>query len=450
MNCRFGLLLCVALLGWGHETHAHFLFIRISPVAEAGRSAEVYFSEQAEAGDPKFVDKIAGTKLWLQSIPGRFEPLVVRKGVDRLRATIPASGSLAVVGECEYGVLARPNETPFLLRHYPKAIAGRPEELARLKPRGETPLEIMATIEGDRVRFLVLQDGKPSPGAVLHTVDSDLTGSELTAGNDGSVTWTPPSPGRYSVYTQAVLKQAGERGGKKYDEIREFATIAFAWPLENPKGDSEAIRLFEDALSARAVWKDFPGFSAQLKGEVDGRPFAGKAVFLGDGSVNVQVDDPVARPWLEEQLSSLAMHRMVDGDDSRPVLRFADDVEDHPLGRLLSFEGGRFASSYRVKDRQLMVVNRQMGKRSMTITVLDNERNRDGQFLPRSYVVHYWDTATGRLERVETTQERWQRVDAWDLPTYHVTTAASDSGLSVKSVTLSEHKLGTGPQQTGK
>ncbi len=441
MNGRLGLWLFVVLLACGQESHAHFLFIRINPAAEAGRSAEVYFSEQAEAGDPKFVDKIAGTKLWLQTTPGSFEPLTVQKGSDRLRAAIPASGSLSVVGVCEYGVLARPNQTPFLLRHYPKAIAGKPEELARLKPRSETPLEIVATVEGEGLRFVVLQDGKPLPKAVLHTVDSDLSGSELTTGADGAVNWNPSSPGRYSVYTQAVLNKEGEFGGKAYKEIREFATIAFRWPLENAKGDAEAIRLFEDAVSARVQWKDFPGFSARLEGDVDGRSFSGNAVFKGDGSVTVQVDDPVARPWLEDQLGSLAMHRMADSPDSRPVLHFADDETDHPLGRLLTFEGGRFASSYRVKDQQIMVVNRQMGKKAMTITVLDNERNRDGQFLPRSYVVHYWDAATGRLERAETTQERWHRVDSWDLPTLHITTAASDAGLSIRSVRLSDHKL---------
>src|SRR3954447_15099472 len=96
----------------GSVARAHFLFIRIGPAAEAGRSAEVYFSEQAEAGDPRFVDKVAGTALWVQTTPGVFEPLKVTKGVDRLRAPLPGSGSVAVVGVCEYGVLARPKEVP--------------------------------------------------------------------------------------------------------------------------------------------------------------------------------------------------------------------------------------------------------------------------------------------------------------------------------------------------
>ena len=83
-------------------------------MAEAGRSAEVYFSEQAEAGDPRFVDKIAGTKLWVQTRPGVFTPLAVHKAADRLRAGVPAGGSVAVVGVCEYGVLgaAEPDAVP--------------------------------------------------------------------------------------------------------------------------------------------------------------------------------------------------------------------------------------------------------------------------------------------------------------------------------------------------
>jgi hypothetical protein len=59
--------------------HAHFLFLRILPPAEGGRAAEVYFSELAEAGDPRFVHKIASTELWLQQKPGRFVALKVHK-----------------------------------------------------------------------------------------------------------------------------------------------------------------------------------------------------------------------------------------------------------------------------------------------------------------------------------------------------------------------------------
>jgi hypothetical protein len=58
----------LVLLGLATQARAHFLFIRIGAQAEAGRSAEVFFSEQADAGDTKFIVKIAHTALWVQTV----------------------------------------------------------------------------------------------------------------------------------------------------------------------------------------------------------------------------------------------------------------------------------------------------------------------------------------------------------------------------------------------
>jgi hypothetical protein len=439
--------LVLAVASWAvvvADARAHYLFIRILPPAEAGRFAEVYFSEKAEAGDPRFIDKIAHTQLWAQTSPGHFQALKVLKAADRLRAVLPPSGSLAVVGVCEYGVLARPKQVPFLLRHYPKAIAGKPEELNDLLPYKEARLEIMARIDGDGLHLAVLRDGQPVPGAVLETIDPDLFGDKLTADADGRVTWKPPRPGNYSVYTSAIRKESGDKDGKRYEEIREFATLAFAWPLARKGPDAKAVALFEEALATRAQWKDFPGFRAHIAGKVDGRPFEGDVTVEADGTVRVKTEEDVVKPWVTEQLESIVTHRVAgesSADRPKPVLRFADQETDHPLGRLLLFEGGRFASSYRVKDRQIAVVNRHLGRLSMTITVLDNERNVDGLFLPHTYTVQYWDAATGVLQRTETVQDRWQRVQAWDLPASHTVTVAAEAGLAVRSFQLSKHAL---------
>ena len=88
---------------------AHFLFVRILPAAEAGRGAEVYFSEKADAGDPRYIDKVASTKLWLQGPTGEPQELPVAKATDRLRAHLPLAGSVEVFGLLDYGVLARPH-----------------------------------------------------------------------------------------------------------------------------------------------------------------------------------------------------------------------------------------------------------------------------------------------------------------------------------------------------
>jgi hypothetical protein len=444
-----------ALLVLGLSPHArgHFLFIRLGPQAEAGRSAEVYFSEQAEAGDPRFIAKVAHTKLWVSTRPGEWLELRVHPAADRLRAALPSDRSLVVVGECQYGVLARPNQTPFLLRYYPKAVAGDGAELNRMTPRKEIPFEIQPTIENDaaltgkdkssggRIRLVALRDGKPIPSAVFTAVDSDLSEETIKAGPDGTAAWTPPAPGRYSIYVRETLKQKGIEDGKNYDEVREFATLALEWPLERREADAEAVALFKEAIEHRARWRDFPGFSAGITGQVDGRSFDGKVRVQADGSVEVQTDDPVAKPWVKDQVESLVMHRLAspDASDAHELrLRFADSSDDHPMGRLLAVEGAQMGSSYRIKDRQIMVVNRRMGKQNMTITVLDNEKNAEGRFLPHSYVVHYWDAATGQLNRVQTFQERSQRVGSWDLPTLRSVATASEGGLTFRVVEFSK------------
>ncbi|MEK7358420.1 MAG: DUF3386 family protein, partial [Bdellovibrionota bacterium] len=277
-------------------------------------------------------------------------------------------------------------------------------------------------------------------------VDADLVNEELSAGPDGRAAWKPPANGRYSIYTRYVTKEPGDLSGKKYEEIREFATLAFTWPLERRGPDAEAVAMFEEAIAARAQWKEFPGFTAQIAGDVDGRAFAGSVTVDADGGVKLDTNDTPIESWVKDQLESIAMHRIASAQgsssgDSKPVLRFADEHTDHPLGRLLLFEGGSFASSYRVKDKQIVVVNRNMGKLNMTITVLDNDRNADGQFLPRSYTVQFWDGATGDLRRTDTIQDRWERVGSWDLPTSHTVTTASEAGLSVRSFSLAKHEL---------
>jgi hypothetical protein len=442
---RLSLFSLFTLLVVGATADAHFLFVHVGPAAEAGRFAEVYFSDLAEAGDPRYIEKIKHTKLWVQQAPGEFQPLVVHQAADRLRARVPVSGSLAVVGVCEYGVLARPKATPFLLRHFPKAVAGNPEELNRLKPTDKVPLEIVATFEKERIHFVALRNGKPAPKAEFWTLASDLSGKKHVADAEGRFTWTPPRAGKYSVYTSFWNKTAGKFCDKDYGEIRDFATLAFSWPPAPTTSDPAALALFDEAVAKRARWNNFPGFRAHAKGQVDGRPFHGTIWIDSKGEVSVEIEDEAGQAWVTEQLESIALHRMASDKPSakktQPVMRFGDFDKDHPLGRLVVFDGGRMASSYRVKDQQLLVVNRHLGKEHMTITVQENERTAECHFLPRHYSVQYWDTANGKLLRTETFEQRWQRLGSWDLPTRHAVAIASEAGLVMRTLTLSKHEL---------
>lgn len=228
MTCR--VVLVVALFACA-QSHAHFLFIRVEPPTGSATAteAQVFFSEQATAGDPMFVDKIDKTKLWQMSAGGSFEPLVVNKLKDRLTGNLVSGSSGVVVGFCEYGVLTR--NVPFLLRYYPKAIVGDPRKGQPLPARDKQLPEIVATFTQDAVTLTLMKDGKPVPELVFTTVDDDLNNEEIKADASGRATWKPKTSGYFCVYTKLVTKQPGEAGGKSYVEIREFPTLAFPWTV---------------------------------------------------------------------------------------------------------------------------------------------------------------------------------------------------------------------------
>ena len=443
---RSVLMLLVGVLSWGIgavSAQAHFLFIQVGPHAEVGRNVEVFFSERATAGDPKFVAKVAHTELWLQDEPGKFVPLTVNRGTDRLRAYLPSGNTVSVVGRCEYGVLKR--EKPFLVRYYPKAVSGKPDEVSKLSRYESIPLEIMPTFTKDSLTLTVLRDGKPLANTVLTTIDSDLTNEELKADANGRATWRLTEPGQYAVYVKHVVPQAGTQNGQTYDEIREFATLAFDWPLDNSRVDADAVAIFEKAIAARAAWKDFKGFTAQASVYLDGRRSAGQVTVKPDGDVSFdgepKLDDEAAREWVRDQLHSLVIHRVpLSGIQSKPVLCFADKEEEHPLGRLLTFHGGRFASTYRIRDDEITVVNRSLGRENMSLQMLDTERNAENKVLPRAYQVQYRDAQTGAITRVETFRNRWQRLGKLDLPETLAQTVSSASGVSVRSLKLQSLK----------
>ncbi len=423
---------------------AHFLFIQIGPHAEAGRTVEVFFSERATAGDPKFVAKIAQTELWRQDQSGKFIPLPVKSGTDRLRGYLPSGQAVSVIGRCEYGVLKR--DKSFLLKYYPKAVSGKPEDLAKLTRYEAIPLEIMPQFSSDSVTLTVLHDGRPVPNTAVTTVDADLQNEELKTDEMGKVVWKLPAAGPYAVYVKHVTAQEGTRNGEAYQELREFATLGFDWPLDGSRVDADAVAMFEKAIAARAAWKDFPGFTSSVTVYLDGRRHTGTVTVKPDGEVSFGAEpvfeDEAARDWVRDQLHSMVIHRVPSsGIRSTPVLNFADTDTDNPLGRLLTFHGGRFASTYRIRDDEIIVVNRNLGRENMSLQMLESERNADGKVLPRAYQVQYRDAETGSINRVETFRNRWQRVGAFDLPETIGQTISSAGGVSVRSLKLTSIKL---------
>src|SRR5262245_21271055 len=116
-----------------------------------------------------------------------------------------------------------------------------------------------------------------------------------------------------------------------------------------PKADPEAARLFTEARAARALWKDFPGFTADVEVNLDGKVSRGKVHVDAAGKVRFEGLDKLAEAWARPVLSADVGHRL-DGGGDNPSCSFADDA-GHPLGRAIVVIGDSMGSTYRVRDR---------------------------------------------------------------------------------------------------
>jgi hypothetical protein len=207
--------------------------------------------------------------------------------------------------------------------------------------------------------------------------------------------------------------------------------------------DAAATKLLADARAARAEWENFPGFKADLEVNLEGKVSKGTLTVSDKGDVSLKLDagEDVIK-WTKRQLSSVVGHRMSDGGGGSPTpCGFPDDNAVHPLGRTVQVLNDEFHSSYRIRDRQVIVVNRTGGEVRFTITVMENQVNEEKKFLPVSYVVNTWDGKTGVLKSSDTFHHTWKRVGKFDLPeTVNLVTATSGK-LEARSLRLSNLQL---------
>jgi hypothetical protein len=158
-----------------------------------------------------------------------------------------------------------------------------------------------------------------------------------------------------------------------------------------------------------------------------------------DVTLNLSTDGEFA--WASRAINSLVQHRFSTGEESYNV-EFADEVLEHPLGRLIRFKEDRLHSLYRISGDYISEVHRTMGDTRFTISVLQVARNAEGKYLPHTYSVSYWNAKTGELTSNRVVQDTWRRVGKWDLPerTVAVLTAA-DGQRQVQAVEFKNLRL---------
>ncbi|HEY7152720.1 MAG TPA: DUF3386 family protein [Gemmataceae bacterium] len=187
--------------------------------------------------------------------------------------------------------------------------------------------------------------------------------------------------------------------------------------------NAAATKLLADARAARVLYHDFPGFTADIEVNINGKVLRGTVDVSGKGEVALKLEDAVAVKWAKNTLGSIIGHRLSSGPDEETPCAFVDEEEHHPLGRAIRVLNDEFHSSYRIRDRQVIVVNRHTPGSRFTITVMENIRTKEEKFLPACFVVNTWGSGEALISS-ETHHQTWQRVGAFDLPKETLTVKA--------------------------
>jgi len=435
------LIALVALLVQAAVADAHF--ISIVPDAANGVKARAVFSEDLNPDANVDIKKIGQTQFVIRNAAGKVSPTTATLGNGAYLLSALGDDARVVGGVCTYGVMQRGESKPFLLTYYAKAILGASDEAKSLDV---LTLDIVPMAK-ERGRFVVLYQGKPVADAEVTVIAPNADKTEtLKTDVQGEFAVANIKPGLYGLRARHIAARSGEQEGKKYEEVRSYATLVMNLAtVKNTaptaaKPDPAAGKLLADARTARAEWKDFTGFKADIEVNLNGQLFHGQATVDAKGKVQFANLDPEAEKWAKPILSSVVSHRLSNAADYDTPCAFVSEDAGHPLGREVHVLNDEMHSSYRIKDNQIMVVNRTMKDSRFSITMQENKKNAEGKFLPANYVVHYWSGPNSDLQRTEAHTQTWTRLHNFDLPVLaRVITAGND--LTVRSLTLSNHKL---------
>lgn len=442
-------LLAVAML-LSSAAHAHFVWIGVQPDAAGKPMAHVWFGEAAAPGEADLIGRVAKAKVWVRTSQARGPVLALKEVQNKNEATaalvapVDDANWQSVEGACDFGVITR-GEKPFLLQYYAKHLRpGSAKDLEARAAGDALPLNIVPLIADDQVRARVLWKGQPAVGVqviVHHSLDD---ADEFTTDAHGEISFKPNSAGLMGIRARLIeAGQSGERDGQKYQEARHYSTLTLFLPPPEKTSTAQAASassLLRKAREARAVWRDFPGFTAQLSIHTDERSQQCRVTVDADGEVTLEgagsTDEAVA-----QSVQSLVMHRLA-GPEQREEASFVDEQQAHPSGRLIKLNNDQeMHSAFRVRGDVLSQVNRTAGESRFTINVLDVTRNAEGKYLPHVYTVSYWDAASGALISTSTSYNAWTRVGKFDLPATVINVGAQKETCQVKRLEFSGHKL---------
>lgn len=459
-------LAVMALFLLALPAQAHFIWL-LPPKDRDGTTAQMVFSDSLAPDAKVPIGNIKQTKLFSQVGNASKAPVKMKedKGHFQIIPEINGEGMVLVGGVCEYGVIQKAKSEPFLLMYYPKAIwfTGKTREDSAWSYEGDKEMRLEIVGVPKQKALKVLWEGKPAANLEVDLIVPGYDEKvELKTDENGQVDvakYPPKVSGYAGMLAKKIENKAGKFKDKSYKAIHHYATLTVylqgrtASPKEqevtlvvgdqrkDPAPDPAATKLFAEARAARAAWNNFPGFTADLTVNKNGKSCKGTVVVSDKGKVSIELPDEELLALAKREIGSLVSHRLPSSTAPETPCAFADQLADHPLGRTIVVLGDEMHSSYRIKDRQIIEVNRHMKDSRFTITVLENSWTKEKTYLPTSYVVSSWDNTSKSLKSTSAHHQTWTRIGAFDLPSTSLTVNSTPAGQQTHMLTFSNITL---------
>jgi hypothetical protein len=210
----FALLASAAVAATGF---AHFVYL---VPAKDGKTVTVVFSDDLKPDENVAIDKITSLKLTAR-VTGKDTLVECKTGKHAMTAAIVTDAKV-VFGTVTYGLTTR-GDKPSLLVYHPKVVlAGATAAEATIGEKAVA--EVVPVSAGGKTKFRLLVGGKPVADAEGSVLLPDGKKEKLKTDKDGC-TAEFAGAGRYAVWLRHTEAKAGEADGKKYDDVKHYATL---------------------------------------------------------------------------------------------------------------------------------------------------------------------------------------------------------------------------------
>ena len=211
------------------------------------------------------------------------------------------------------------------------------------------------------------------------------------------------------------------------------ATVALPPAAAGQNGQSDAVSagdLLQQSRKNREVFtKDFHGFRSKLTVRLDGTAHHGTCLFRVPGTLEIALNGGKVPRVVESAVRSMLMHRVPSSTTVTAEARYGEP-DAHSLGRKVLLDD-KYQSSYRIKDREILQVERRMPKFRRVLTVLETKKAASGRYLPRHVFAVVFDNDSGAIRDAWTYITRFQKVGNNYLPhSRHVVRSSGKGGTT--------------------